>query len=534
MSVMSRLLRVGSISQSMSIYLPAAFLQLILAMGRVLIFTYLISREQLGGWGTGSMIFVVGAPLVCFGSNHSLVRYVSVYEARGKLLLFFRRMRVFVPLLTAVLIGITFVFSKCLISRVIYPQMQGEISSYHWYVGLAVVGNLGFMALYLCMLSFIYGLRVYALASVVEVLFAGLFTASAVVLLTIGVCGATLAMLLAHLGSLVVVLSIGMTLLWIGVNRISQNPLSEAQLTPDIEPTANDGDMVKATIPVIGKVSAKLEEPDETLREGLLRFVKFGMAGMIGALLWQVSGYVSFTLVYQWRGEQAGGVFHVMNKLTQPLVVLAGAAWAVVFSHVAKQWETDKKAAMATLELSFKAIALTVMTFTIVIYAAAPLWIQLLDDKYQIGLAYLPGLFTLAVGISNLTMLTIPAKLHERPIVIGLGAVSGVALNILLAALWMARWGEVGAALAAGVGMYFGGGVVMFVYLLATKVDLRDSSYFILALPVLLLLPIHVLAPLWVGILAVCIFSPWIFSKEQKATLRSTTVNRLQGLRRVF
>lgn len=518
----------------MSIYLPASLVQLILAMGRVLVFTYLISREQMGVWGTGAMIFVVAAPLVCLGSNHALVRYVSVYEARGKLLLFFRRMRIFVPLLTCVLVAIAFVFSKCLISRVIYPQASGEILSYHWYVGLAVIGNLGLMALYLCMLSFIYGLRVYALASMIEVLFAGLFTASAVVWLVIGGCGATLTMLLAHLGSLVVVLSIGMTLLWIGVNRIAQNPLPDVQPTPDIEPTADDGDMVKATIPVIGKISPKLEEPDETLREGLLRFVKFGLAGMIGALLWQVSGYVSFTLVYQWRGEQSGGVFHVMNKLTQPLVVLAGAAWAVVFSHVAKQWETDKKTAMATLELSFKAIAITVMTFTIAIYAASPLWIKLLDDRYRVGLLYLPGLFTLAVGISNLTMLTIPAKLHERPIVIGLGAVSGVALNILLAALWMPRWGEVGAALAAGVGMYFGGGIVMFVYLLATNVNLRDSSYFILALPVLLLLPIHILAPLWAIILAICIFSPWIFSNAQKSQLRSTAVRRLRSLREIF
>ena len=518
----------------MSIYLPASLVQLILAMGRVLVFTYLISRNEMGVWGTGAMIFVVGAPLICLGSNHSLVRYVSIYEARGKLLLFFRRMRVFVPLLTALLVGITFVCSKYLISRVIYPQMNGEISSYHWYVGFAVIGNLGLMALYLCMLSFIYGLRVYALASMLEVLFAALFTASAVVWLALGGCGATLTMLLAHLGSLVVVLSIGMTLLWIGVNRISQNPAVDVQSTPDIEPTADDGDMVKATIPVIGKVSSELEEPDETLREGLLRFVKFGLAGMIGALLWQVSGYVSFTLVYQWRGEQSGGVFHVMNKLTQPLVVLAGAAWAVVFSHVAKQWEINKKTAMSTLELSFKAIAITVMTFTIAIYATSPLWIKLLDTRYHGGLLYLPGLFTLAVGISNLTMLTIPAKLHERPIIIGLGAVSGVALNILLAALWMPRWGEVGAALAAGVGMYFGGGIVMFVYLLATNVNLRDSSYFILALPVLLLLPIYILIPVWLVILAVCVFSPWIFSKAQKAALRNTAAQRLKGFGRVF
>ena len=189
---------------------------------------------------------------------------------------------------------------------------------------------------------------------------------------------------------------------------------------------------------------------------------------------------------------------------------------------------------MATLELSFKVIAITVMTFTIAIYATSPLWIKLLDARYQVGLDYLPGLFTLAVGISNLTMLTIPAKLHERPIIIGFGAVSGVALNILLAALWMPRWGEVGAALAAGVGMYFGGGIVMFVYLLAAKVNLRDSSYFILALPVLLLFPIYILAPLWLVILAVCIFSPWIFSKTQKAALRHTAVKRLKGFGRMF
>ena len=108
------------------------------------------------------------------------------------------------------------------------------------------------------------------------------------------------------------------------------------------------------------------------------------------------------------------------------------------------------------------------------------------------------------------------------------GPTAGAIANAVLAALLMPAWGEVGAARAAGVGMFFGGGLVMLIYLLASNTRLHDSTYFVLATPVLLLLPTWVIGPLWALILPVCVFSPWVFDAKQKKVLSSKMQNALE------
>jgi len=129
-------------------------------------------------------------------------------------------------------------------------------------------------------------------------------------------------------------------------------------------------------------------------------------------------------------------------------------------------------------------------------------------------------------------MLAIPARLHEKPIVIAIGAMAGAVANAVLAAFLMPAGGEVGAAQAAGVGMFFGGGLVMLIYLLVSKTRLSDSTYFVLATPVLLLLPTWVIGPLWALILPVCVFSPWVFDARQKKVLSNKVQKALEVVNR--
>ncbi len=297
-----------------------------------------------------------------------------------------------------------------------------------------------------------------------------------------------------------------------------------------IEP-GTDEDPIGAGVP--RQSSEGLGESLKSEKMGFLRVVRFGVISMIGTFVWQGAGYVSYFMIYLWFGGNHAGPFLVFMQLSQPVVFLANASWAVLFSHVAKRWESnDRLGAMFVLETSYKAICLTVMTLTIVLYVTSPFWIKILDTRYQIG-DYLSGLLTFFVMVSNMTLLTVMAKLHERPVVIVLAALAGATLNVILALLWMPIWGEVGAARAAGVGMLLGGGVVMLVYILSSDTRLHNSTYFVLMTPVLLLLPTYVVGPLWAIILPVCVFSSWVFDRKQKRVLRYSTRRAWNSFRRM-
>ena len=532
MSFITRLLRVGSVAQSVSVYLPAIFVQRALGLGRLILLTYLLPKAEMGNWALGVMIFTMGAPLVTLGVNNSLVRYVSLYELQGELRSFFRKICIGSIILVAVLTGAAFLASGNVIQwagllKSMLADGKANVAVNGSIKPLAVVifANVGVMALYLNLLSFIYGLRAYRLASLVEVLFSVLFTIG--VLLWVSMEQTAMTLLLAHLFSVGLTLIVGWLLLRIAVRQFSVPELRE-EMAPalsgpvSIEPTS-DGDSGTSGLPL--RPARKIDEGDPVWRGGWARMVRFGVVTMIGTLIWQGAGFVSLLMIYLRYGSVQAGPFFMFIQLSQPIIFLANAVWGVLFAHVARYWENgDRRQAMFVLETAFKAVALVVMTFSVILYVASPVWVKILGEQYRYGYLYLSGLLTFFVTMSNFALLTILAKLHERPAVISLAAFAGAGLNAILAILWMpdSVWGVVGAAKAAGVGMFFGGGLVVLVYLLASQVRLHDSTYFILGMPILLMLPPEVIGPLWVLILPLCLLSRWCFDARQAAALKNT------------
>jgi hypothetical protein len=191
---------------------------------------------------------------------------------------------------------------------------------------------------------------------------------------------------------------------------------------------------------------------------------------------------------------------------------------------------------MFVLETAYKAISLTVMTISVLVYTTAPWWKHIVEPDYQYGYLYLGGLLTFSATMSNLTLLTMLGKLHERPGIIILAGLAAGGLNVLLAAMWMSppyNWHVNGAARAAGMGIYFGGGLVLLVYLLAARVRLADSTYFILATPILLMLPALWVAIAWAVILPICVLSGWVFQPRERLVLLSAAKRGLRSTRRL-
>ncbi len=539
MPVLSRLLKTGSIAQSMSVYLPATVLQKGLGLARVVLLTWLISKTEMGFWGLAVMAFTVAAPLATLGANHALTRYVSVYEARGELLTFYRRARNWVLLLALLSTTVALVASPWLIEgllrfKQIVRSQAMTLNIYQWHMATATIANIGLMGLYLCLLSFLYGLRVYRLASLVEVLYSLLFTGAAVVW-TLEQPGA-LAVLLAHGVSLAVALIVGGVLLETGVRRLVHNGAAEhgpATLEDEVEPVAEADDVG----PAIAMRTRQLSPPPEPARRAFGRFIRFGLTTLFAAMLWQGLGFVSFFMVYMWFDGRTAGPLVVFLRLSQPIAFLAAAAWAVLFTHVARRWEAGQRDnAMFVLETAYKAISLTVMTVSVLVYTTAPWWKHIVDPDYQYGYLYLSGLLTFSATMSNLTLLTMLGKLHERPGIIVLAGLAAGGLNVLLAAIWMSppySWHVNGAARAAGMGIYFGGGLVLLVYLLAARVRLADSTYFILATPILLMLPALWAAIAWAIILPACVLTGWVFSPRERLVLLSAAKRGLRSTRRL-
>jgi O-antigen/teichoic acid export membrane protein len=543
MSVLSRLLKVGSITHSLSVYLPAMVLQKGLGLGRLVLLTYLLrDKSEMGHWGLGVMIFTLGAPLVTLGANHSLVRYVSVFEARGELRIFFRRIFLWILCLAFLLTAVLCLLSPSLLDALHWVRVKFHAdtsssgSAFDRTLGLIMLGNMAVMAVYLSMMSFMYGLRVYRLVSLVEVLFSVLFTVLAI--LAVSVSPNAFSLLTAHLGALVVTLVVGGGLLRLAVRRLSQpdlrkEVLSELTHADALEP-ATESDPVAADIP-LGETPGF--RPDLQEAPPFLRVVRFGLAAMIGTFAWHAAGYVSYLMTYLQFGGNAAGPLLVVMQLSQTVCFLVSAAWAVLFSHVARRWEhDDRRGAIFVLETAYKAVSLTLITLSVVLYVTAPLWIRMLHVEYQYSRFYLSGMLTFFVTVSNMTLLTILAKLHERPGIISIAALAGAAFNAVLAAWWMGPmgWHVVGAARAAGVGMFFGGGIVTFVYVQALGTRLHKGAYFVMAAPALLLLPAWVAGPLWAAVLAVCALTPWMFTERQRKVLRYSLANAWRQFRGVL
>lgn len=528
----------------MSVYVPAVVLHKGLGLGRVLLFAYFMSeaQAQYGLWALALMLFNLGAPLMSLGSNQGLVRYVSHYEARGRLAEFYGRARRGVLICTALTFAAAALAAPGVSRLLVWFRAPGagdaslgELTQ----VCLAAVVNAFALALYMNMIGFMVGLRVYRLVSAVEVLFSVAFTVFGVGALAIAPL--SLSVLTAHVAALAVALAFGAAMLHLAVrSRESRDGAESPAGAADavvMEPMGESDGVTGTT--AYAPADEEPGEPEAGRPAVMRRVLRYGAVAMVGNLLWLAAQYVSFLAVYLGGGEAEAGVFAIFLQLSQPTLFLANAAWAVLLSHVARRWEGRQRAtAMLVLETSYKAVALGMMALSLAIYAAAPLWVRVLPESYREGLPLVGGLLLMFQTVIHLAVMTILAKLHERPAAIALAALAGAACNALLAWRWMGRFPTPaeGAAWAAGVGMLAGAGAVATGYLVFSGVRLRAGTWFLLAGPALLLgglvVPAWWLLAAWGGVCLTAVATPLLFDAREKHLLAVSVKRVLNALRR--
>jgi len=267
-------------------------------------------------------------------------------------------------------------------------------------------------------------------------------------------------------------------------------------------------------------------EASEHLQRAFGLTLRFGLAALLGSVLWLGTNYVSFRMISRQLGQAQAGGFYAFQQLGQLILYLANAAWTVVFAHVARRWEeNDRTTAMFTLQTAYKAVSLAVTTCCIFAYSTKGLWIHLLPSRYHQGLPLLGGLLMFFQVLANLSLTTMLANLHRRPIIIALAALVGGALNAVLAGRWLPVYGPVGAAWAAGIGMYVGAAFVTAAYLLLARIRLAANTLLVFASPAILILLIlpwwWTLPVIWSIVLMTTSFTHWLFSRREKEILRS-------------
>jgi len=450
MAARGRLLKVGSMGDALGVYVPAMVVQKAVALGRLVLLAYLMSRAgpQYGMWRIGLMVAVLAAPVLAVGAGPGLRRYVSMYEARGQLRTFYRRVRWFVPLLCVAAGGVGLACSGLITRGVIVSKARAaEIDLTYgaqWALCIAALANGVMMGVYQGVVGFIVGMRAYRLVSVVEVAFNVLFAVLAVVVVT--VCPTGVALLCAHLAAVGITLAGAAWALHVLVARSTDDVCQSPEL------------------------------PCPSASAMLGRLVRFGAGAMVATVGLLAAQSVSLYMVNRQMGKGPAGVYGLFAQLGQPIFMVASAAWTVVLTHAARRWEASQRdEALADLQTSFKAIATAAMTLAVLVLASGPLWVRLLPATFRGGLVLMCGLLLLFQSLTHLALMHIVARLHERPCVVAVSAVVGGAANAALAWRWLPSWGLVGAAWAAGVGMYVGGGAVAVGYLLITppKQELR-------------------------------------------------------------
>jgi O-antigen/teichoic acid export membrane protein len=508
LSVVRRLYRVGSLGELMGIHVSVTVLQRLLGLIRVLVLAWMLEPEHMSLWGLGAMIFTVLGPLMTLGADSGTERYVSLFETRGRLELFYRRMRLGV-LALVLLAGLALLMNAEGITAFVIAVGKG-VSGVTWDEQVTICWlsllNAMLWALHLNVLSFLKGMRVYRVVSVVHILFSVLFTAMSVGVLWFWPTAT--AALVTHAISLGISMIVALGFLHFGIVHTGGHK-------------RHGGDRRKEPRP--GQVDRRAPKPEKKLPRNLFaRLATFGLISVLGTALWSVNSYISFYMVFshQELDKSNAGVFFVFMRLAYPVVLLAQAAWAVLFVHVAKRWEAGHRdQAISVLETAYKGIAVAIMTLAVIVYATAPYWVLILESRYHGGVELVGPLMMSFLSIAFMALMTMLARLNERPAVIAAAAVlSGVA-NVLLGNAWIGPHDVTGAAYAAGVGMFLGVGVVSGAYLLTARERLHWSTITVLLLPAILLLPPWAAVAGWSAAVAVMLTTPLVFSREQKKTL---------------
>ncbi len=527
----ARLFRSETISQALTVYLPATALFRLIGLGRNILLTWLMySQVEFGLFALALVVINLLNPLCSLGLYEGVTRYTPAYETRHMLRAFLARV---IPLV----VGVAAITCALLmaVNRDLGPLLFQSVSLKPELTRVAYLRSVGLMMnvvyatftliVYFLALSVLKGLRMFRALSLMELTHGVVFTVLAILSVILGHRTAT------------AVIACYMMSLWIALACFALPACLHLAMR-------TDQDVPLDAEPFYRKILA------------------FSLWAAMAAVMWQGLQNYPFWYLNRVHGGDAAAVFGAMRTVTQYVVVAAAAVAIVVMTSVTKTWEAQgPRPAERMLSVSFKACALALLTGCAVLVLLRGPIVLLFDPRYRQGADLIPVLLLTFSIAGSLSFLSIHFTLIEKtrflfwPWTVGLAsnAFLGVVLvrelalhgrcneTILRIGFALRPWVVCGATSGTGSAAWTGAFalvialLVCLVLLRAARRPVDLGSYVLIFAPAVLVLKWYLMVPALVALWLFALGTRGMFDDAEKGILAerlSPVFGLLRGGRR--
>lgn len=509
------LFRSETLTQALSLYLPATAVFRLIGLGRNILLTWLMhDRAEFGLFALALVVINLLNPLCSLGLNEAVTRYTPTYETRRMLRTFLSRVIPLVCAVAALSAGLLL-----MVNRTVGPALFQSISLEPRLAAFTTGRSIGLMMnviwatftliIYYLSLSVLKGLRMYRALSLMELTHGLVFTAMAIVAVMIGKRTA------------VAIIACYMMSLWIAMACFALPAALHLMLLP---------------------------EQDEPLdRDPLVRrLLAFSLWAAVAAIMWQGMQHYPLWYLNRIHGSDAAGVFGAMRTITQYVVIAAVAVSTVVMTAVTKVWESrGREPADRLLTLAFKTTSLILLTGCVLVALLRNQVVLIFDPAYRQGAEVVPLLLLAFLVAGNLAFMAIHISLIEKTRLLFWPWAIGLGCNVLFG-LWLIRglahgtdnagfFVKLGLAIGpafncgmmSGIGSAAWSGAMatisaMIACLVLLQVERRPvdrGCYILLAAAGILALEWFVMVLVLIAIWVLALTTPTIFAAEERALL---------------
>ncbi|MBI4579060.1 MAG: oligosaccharide flippase family protein [Planctomycetes bacterium] len=540
-----RLFRPESASRSLGFYIPATAAARAIGLARGILLARLISEHEFGLFQITILTINVLNPLCALGLNEGITRYVPMYETRGTLRPYLRRVVPFIAAVALLTSAILFAAAQP-VGRLIYATVPASgggpgadpeaVATWTGLTRIAAGTTFG-IVVYFLLLAILKGLRMFRAVSLLELLNNLLFTLLTIVVACSGrpTAGAMTACGLASVVLLVPLFAFPMRRTIVDTPSRSESRASTSTTSTDEEraagfiPAHDEIDVPFLASQPSGEVTADATAP-------IVQLLRFSFWAAVTAVIWQALQYYPMWFLQKTHGPSVTAVFGGVRLITQAVVVGAVTVVAVVQTSVTKTWEAEGHApADRRLRLAYKATSLLMLVGCVAFAAAAGPIMRLFPRSYGIGVAIVPLCLMFFLISGHLTFLAIHFALIEKMRHLlwpwALGLVGNAVFGLLLVSPRIPpAQALVGAAWAGNLGIT--AGLLVTVWLLYRERRPIDIG------TIVLWAAIYVLAlPVWTQLIGTALIlllaaaSPAIFTREEKHEIRQFVTERAAILR---
>lgn len=393
---LAQLLCADSLTQSLVASVSASLACRVVGLGRNIALAWLISKSEYGVFGIASLAANTLMPVCSLGLYEGAARYVPLYESRGMVQPFLRRLGGLLAAVLTITCG-WFALSASVVGPLMFSAAGADAvttasaapRTLLWFV----LGCVAALAFHHTMLGAFKGLRMFRAIGLTELFTAVIFTICVVAAAGIGFRTATPLLLLHALTALLPVLLLMPALRHVGRGETA------------------------APAPSADRVEAPL--------------FRYSVWAAGTALLWHALGYYPMWYLLKVSNGDTVGTFQGVRTITQVVQMGAVIVTNIVASNVTAVWERNgRDAAIPRLVLLTKAGLVALLLGATAMSAAKPLIMRIFPATYAAGaVAYDPlVLFFLLVGMIG--VFAIRLNLVERPSRVFVAWAVGAALNV--------------------------------------------------------------------------------------------------------